>query len=194
MKPINNAKLSDALILLEALLRQNNTEHIEPVVCGGSALIATGLIVRATKDLDIVALRQNGNLTDPSPLPIGFLEAARQVAHNLSLPEDWVNDGPADLFRMGLPPGFNERLISRVIGPALTVHFISRIDQIFFKLYASVDRGGYHIDDLLALGPASDELAAAGRWSCTHDVSDNFTTLLRDFLDKLGYGDAAKNI
>jgi len=95
---------------------------------------------------------------------------------------------------MGLPQGFNDRLITRVIGPALTIHYISRIDQIYFKLYASVDRGGYHIDDLLALAPSSDELAAAGRWSCTHDVSENFANLLRDFLGQLGYGDAAEKI
>ena len=52
----------------------------------------------------------------------------------------------------------------------LTGHFTGRFDQIHFKLYASVDRGGYHIEDLRALSPSHDELEAAARWAMTHDV------------------------
>lgn len=194
MGSIDTTKLDQALVLLEALLDSHAAVPLELVVCGGSSLIATGLLSRTTKDLDIVALRNNGILTDPSPLPAALLSAARQVADNLNLPPDWLNDGPADLFRMGLPEGFNQRLIPHPVGPMLTVHYISRLDQIHFKLYASVDRGGYHITDLLALHPAASELIAAGRWSCTHDVSETYARLLKEFLNSIGYHDAAANL
>jgi hypothetical protein len=48
---------------------------------------------------------------------------------------------------MGLPADFADRLHSQTYGRLLTVHFIDRIDQVHFKLYASADRGGYHIAD-----------------------------------------------
>jgi hypothetical protein len=50
---------------------------------------------------------------------------------------------------MGLPEGFVSRLFQKDYGRRLTVYFAGRKDQIHFKLYAAVDRGGYHIDDLL---------------------------------------------
>ena len=57
--------------------------------------------------------------------------------------------GPADLLKYGLPEGFKERLQTKIYGQELTVHYISRVDQIHFKVYASVDSGpGRHVDDL----------------------------------------------
>ena len=95
---------------------------------------------------------------------------------------------------MGLPEGFVGRLEKHGIGPCLTVHFIGRLDQIHFKLYASVDRGGYHIDDLLALHPADEELVAAAQWSMSHDVSEGYVLLLKELLRRIGYGNAAERI
>jgi hypothetical protein len=86
------------------------------------------------------------------------------------------------------------RLIKHDIGPCLTVFFISRLDQIHFKLYASVDRGGYHIDDLMALNPETDELVQAARWSMTHDVSVGYADSLKKLLGELGYEKAAARI
>lgn len=195
MKNIDSRILEQALTLLERRLSQGKNSPLELVICGGSALIATRLVIRTTKDLDILALMDsNSNLIDPSPLPSYLISAAKVVAQNLNLPEDWLNTGPADLFRMGLPEGFENRLICHVIGPYLKVHFISRLDQIHFKLYASVDRGGYHIEDLLTLDPSEDELIIAGRWSRTHDVSDGYAMMLRDFLNQLGYKHAASRV
>lgn len=186
-KSINQDKLRQALSLLHEQMLLHDAPHTELVVCGGSALIAANLVPRTTRDVDIVALMQDGTLMDSEPLPPHLLIAAEQVGEMLNLPDDWLNNGPASQFRMGLPEGFSERLQCVDIGEKLSVHFISRTDQIYFKLFASVDRGGYHITDLKALQPSAAEIEAAARWCIMQDVSDGFRFLLNNLLEQLGY-------
>lgn len=195
MKKFDVKSLLEALKLLDNRLSKIKADAVELVVCGGSALIVTELVARTTKDLDVVAcMNSDGQLIDADPLPNSLLIEAERVAENLNLPKDWINSGPADLFRMGLPEGFQSRLHIHKIGESLTIHFIGRLDQIYFKLYASVDRGGYHIDDLLALNPTENELVAAARWTFTHDVSEGFEMLLKNLLNHLGYKNAVTRI
>jgi hypothetical protein len=86
-----------------------------------------------------------------------------------------------------LPQGFEDRLVFRVFGEDLIVHFAGRIDQIHFKLYAAVDQGGgRHEADLRALRPTRQELLDAGRWTRTHDPSPGFHELLVAKLADLG--------
>lgn len=92
---------------------------------------------------------------------------------------------------MGLPAGFVDRLSRHVYGLLLTVHYIHRIDQIYFKLYAAADRGGYHITDLIALTPSAEEIEAAARWAMTHDVSEGFVMVLKHLLRSIGYENVA---
>jgi hypothetical protein len=47
----------------------------EIVVIGGSALAALGLVSRATKDVDLVAIANGGELTSARPLPDSLREA-----------------------------------------------------------------------------------------------------------------------
>lgn len=187
-----------ALRSLEIRLDENRADPIELVVCGGSALILTGLVTRTTRDVDIVALIQQGVLCDPEPLPASLQQAIREVSEDLRLKANWLNNGPSrgegGLFQMGLPVGCAGRLRHHSYGPRLTVHFIDRFDQIHFKLYASVDRGGYHITDLLALKPQSDEIEAAARWTMTHDVSEGFASGLKRLLRSIGYENVADQL
>ncbi|MFZ5950387.1 MAG: DUF6036 family nucleotidyltransferase [Candidatus Rifleibacteriota bacterium] len=187
MKKLNQVNLDSILTQLNDLISLETENRFELIVCGGSALIALGLVNRATKDVDIVARIENGKIIDPEPLPEELVKNAAKLASFSELPPDWLNTGPADLFRMGLPEGFAQRLVTRVIGPNLILHYISRIDQIHFKLYAAVDRGGYHITDLLAVSPADEELMRAAKWSLTHDVSSGFREMLEFLLRELGY-------
>jgi hypothetical protein len=194
MKPIDLSKLNTALHLLNEQLILRDSPSIEIVVCGGSALIATGLVPRTTQDIDVIALKKGEVLFDSEPLPDYLTEAADQVGRIMSLPADWLNNGPASQFNMGLPPGFQERLITVEAGSKLTVHYIGRLDQIFFKTYASADRGGYHVTDLKALEPSIEELTAAARWCMTQDVSEAFRNILLDMFNKLGWPDVCKHI
>jgi hypothetical protein len=156
-------------------------------VVGGSALLALGLIARATRDVDVVALLDGDELRSAEPLPAGLLEAAGVVARDFALSDNWLNAGPASLLDLGLPDGFLGRAERRHYGPALSVLFASRLDQIHFKLYAVVDQGpGRHLADLTALKPTEAELLDAARWSRTHDPSDGYRSALIEVLVHLG--------
>ncbi len=195
----SDSRLDDVFHLLSRCLAHIGAPPVGIVVCGGAALIATGLHARTTTDVDIVALMDaNRALVAPTPLPDYLLRAADEVTKTLRLPEHWLNNGPSKdeggLFQMGLPAGFQERLHVRDCGAHLTVYFIDRIDQIHFRLYAAVDRGGYHISDLEVLRPTDGELVAAARWAMTHDVSEGFRKLLKNLLESLGHAGAAQAI
>ena len=95
---------------------------------------------------------------------------------------------------MGLPGGFADRLMERVYGLRLTVYFIGRQDQVFFKLFSAVDRGGVDLDDLAALQPTAEELEDAARWSMTIDVSAGYRMVLQELLRNLGYESVAARI
>jgi hypothetical protein len=179
--------------LLSALARHLSLAgaRVELVVIGGTALIALGLLERATRDVDVVALLVGGSLVSATPLPRPLVEARDRVAADFGLDEQWLNGGPAGLLRWGLPEGFLDRLTARSYGDWLTVHFASRFDLIHFKLYALVDQGpGRHEADLLALSPQPDELLAAASWARTHDPSDGFARELTAALRHLGVENA----
>ena len=190
--------LERALESLGIRLKQNAAGPYELVVCGGTALILSGAIPRTTKDVDVAALIKDDFLVSPDPLPDDLVTAVKEVARDLGLPEDWLNNEPSrepgGLFQFGLPEGLKDRLVSFAFGKELIVHVISRYDQIHFKLYAAVDRGGYHVEDLIALNPTTEELVAAGNWAITHDPSKGFIMMLKSMLEQLGYRDAARNI
>lgn len=187
MKNLNSENLRATLNQFSELISLETDQCFELVVCGGSALIALALVTRTTRDIDVVAMIKDGKLVDPMPLPAELVKTAGKIAAYSGMSLDWLNTGPADLFRMGLPEGFDKRLVPWNIGKNLVIHFIGRLDQIHFKLYAAVDRGGYHITDLLALKPTDEEILQAARWSRTHDVSEGFMEMLKLFLRELGY-------
>lgn len=179
----SGARLLDALgVQLELI-----GARYELVVVGGSALLALGLIVRPTQDVDVVALRDRERLAPITPFPRSLETARDRVARDFRLPASWLNDGPAALLDFGLPEGFLERAERRDYGRALTVWYASRFDQIHFKLYAAVDQGpGKHESDLRALSPSEGELLAAARWSRSHDPSAGYLQQLTLALAAMG--------
>jgi len=193
-------QFEQALRLLNGRLGIAAAPAYHLVVCGGTALVATELVARATRDVDVVAMANAaGELIDPAPLPTALTRAAREVAEDLGLPPEWLNNGPSSgdggLYRLGLPPGFAERLHWREFGEKLAVAFVGRIDQIHFKLYAAVDRfGGYHAADLQALAPTDEELLAAAAWSRSHDPSEGYRESLQRFFKEFGYGHLAERV
>lgn len=182
-----------ALRLLSGRLDIAAAPNFNLVVCGGTALVATELVMRTTRDVDVVAMADdNGELIDPAPLPEALATAALEVAEDLGLPEDWLNNGPSSgeggLYRLGLPDGFAARLSWKRFGGKLTVAFIDRIDQVYFKLYAAVDQfGSYHASDLQELDPTDEELLGAVAWSRTHDPSDGYLESIKMFFREFGY-------
>ena len=187
--PIESAE--DADELLAALGEQLDAARLsyDLVVVGGSALLALGLVERATRDVDIVALAEPDGLVSAEQLPSELIVARDRVAVDFGVSKDWLNSGPAELLRLGLPPGFEERWETREYGSALKVRWASRLDQIHLKLYAAVDQSGKHLRDLEALAPNREELIAAARWTREHDPSEGFLTVLREALVYFGIED-----
>jgi hypothetical protein len=181
---------------LESLL----DKPVELLVCGGSALNVLGLVRRATKDVDILAYIERNDkgetfLIKAASLTPELVMAAKKVARDFNLPDDWLNTGPASAVDLGLLNGFMDRVTTKVFGNKLTVHFLGHYDQIHFKLYAAVDQGaGKHFDDLLALKPTSEEIEQAARWSVTHDVSEGFKGSLKILLSHMGFNDVAERL
>lgn len=189
MKKLDQELLSEALALLAELTEHQPPQHF--VVCGGSSLIALGLVRRtATRDVDVLARVEEGSLVTAKPLPDWLVKAVDQVRGDLGLLEMWFNTGPSDdsFFRFGFPAGMAERLVTREYGPSLRISYIARLDQVFFKLYATADNDpGRHYKDLQDLNPTAEELIAAARWTRTQDPSEGFLLMLQGVLKSLGH-------
>ena len=196
---ISSNNLEQTFYALETQLTLLKSDPIHLVVCGGSALIARGYVQRATKDVDIVALMHaDGLIGAPEPLPETLTKAAAIVARDMGFVANWLNNAVSrdaeGVFQRGLPTGFKNRLEKRRYGPRLTVDFIGRLDQIYFKLYAAADQGGQHIKDLIALHPTGRELEFAAAWTRSHDPSEGIWRALQKLVHKLGYADLADKI
>lgn len=189
MKQIEQKSLDNILSALDKQMQAHHGKPFHIVVCGGTAMIFLGLVHRTTTDVDILGqLKGNSKQIDTlMELPDWFQKAATTVKRDFNLPDNWINTGPAAQVTSGLPSGIGSRLITRKYGTLLTVSYISRIDQVHFKLYAAIDRGGYHVDDLLNLNPSTDELVQGAGWVLTQDVSVPFRQLLISFLRQKGY-------
>jgi len=191
MNSLTTERLREALGLLSQLLDAEGAEPEHLVIIGGSALIALDLVTRSTRDVDIMAdVDPEKGLVDPRPMSEALQRAARKVAMELELEGKWLNTGPADQLRTGLPEGFLSRLSPREIGRRLTVYYPGRVDLIHFKFFAVVDQGpGRHRDDLKALAPTNQEILAAARWVLTQDAGEVFPMIVNQTLKELGHED-----
>ena len=199
---LDKAKIEESLHLLGELLNRRHAGPFRLIVCGGSALLVCGLRAEATKDVDILAFfGKNSEIQTANSMPEDLEKAAQSVAGQMNLDWNWLNAGPSSIVNphlpnLGLPEGFASRLTEKKYGPMLNVYFIGRLDQIHFKLYASVDRGGpsYHLDDLMHLDPTEEELMAAAKWSTSQDPSPEYSQILKTMLKAIGYGSIIENI
>jgi len=195
---LDKATIENLLTALGKQIESMKQGPINIVICGGASLNVLGQIRRTTKDIDIMGIyerERSGKLNvREAVLPKWFMDAVDRVRKDFNLPESWINVGPTSIVRFGLPKNFEKRLVKKRYSKALSVYYISRLDQIHFKLYASADRGGHHVDDLVALKPKNKEIEKAALWSMTHDVSEGFRLVLKDLLAKLGFKDVCEKI
>ena len=186
-------ELSDSfeapLAALGQLLAERDL-HFEFLAIGGGALQLLGLIVRPTRDIDVVGLVDASGVVPLERLPVELERAIADTAAVFRLPAGWFNAGPRSLTELGLPDGALRRAQRRAWG-GLVLHLADRRDQIFFKLYAAVDQGprSKHFEDLRRLRATPDELRAAADWTRTHDPSEAFATELHRALRDLGVTD-----
>ena len=195
---LDRTGIDRALALLGERLEQTGIAPIAILVCGGASLIATRMVSRQiTKDIDVVAfVRDNAVLDKAKPFPPLLERCVAEVSAMLQLPAFWMNPGPTSLLDAGLPEGLMDRLAeTRHYGSRLTVLFIGRRDQIYFKVFAAADAGpGRHLEDLRELKPTSGEMEMAARWVMQQDPSDGFRLMLKEMLRKIGYEQASERI
>ncbi len=180
-------------------LEELDTPVFEIVVIGGAALNILGLVSRVTRDIDCLAFVERDEsgrikLKLIEEFPEIFRQAANIVAENSGLDEKWINAEPTELVSQRLPEGIEERLVVREYGKNLKVHLISRYDLIHLKVYAAEQGPGKHVNDLLALNPTVDEIEQAVQWCFTQDPSEGFRLVMKDMLEKIGFGDVAAKI
>lgn len=195
---IDSSNVNQIFSALNSQIHIHNGSYIALVICGGTALATLELLNRTTKDADVLGIVQETleglKIQKIEKFPEWLTKAAEKVQRDFGLPDNWLNLGPASQLDTGLPPGFTKRLIKKNYGDYLTIYFISRTDQIYFKFYASVDIDDYHTQDLFSLKPTGKELEDAARWVLTQDVSEEFKIILKDFLRRNGYGNLALRI
>ena len=186
MTDLTFADLETALAALGKLLQDRKLDY-QVVAIGGGGLLLIGLMIRTTKDLDLVALVDKGEFISAKPLPNPLMQAIEEVAIAFNMSKDWINIGPSDLLTLGLPHGFKGRMNTIHYG-GLTIHLAGRFDQICFKLYATVDQGptSKHYADLKYLRPNKHELEKAKLWCITHDTSEGFFTELEAIVNEMG--------
>lgn len=156
----------------------------EIVVIGGGALLLHGWIKRPTKDLDALALVEDGTYRSAQPFPPALREAIDDTAPVLGMDPHWLNPGPTAQLDYDLPEGFRERTSSVAFG-ALVVQLAGRFDLICLKLYAAADhdRRSKHVADLISLDPTDDELARAAVWVKRQDSGPEFHGFVDAVID-----------
>lgn len=140
-------------------------ESAEIVVLGGASLVSRGLTSRATRDVDVLGIRQaDGSVRSAYPLPPVVRDAANRVALALGLDPLWLDDRPGSDFANAAPKGF-ERRLEVVHYSSLAVWHLSASDILTIKLIASAERWGElpnkHWDDVRQLGADGAAVKAA---------------------------------
>jgi hypothetical protein len=195
-------EIDAALTHLGKRLLYADSSPVSIIVCGGSALLVQGLSTRTTQDVDVCAAA-----AQPAEAPLGstsvnlpnvFLEAVQATAREMGLNPLWLNTAAAEVLEVyGPPKGMEERLLSRDYGPCLRALFLSRIDQIHFKLLAAADplAPERHLEDLVhRLRPSAVEARMAVDWLLDRPTSSWVRANIRQVVEALGHADIARDI
>jgi len=163
------------------------------LVCGGASLIVNGWVTRSTQDVDVLTLcgaeaPDQEDLCRCNELPEYLKEAVSKVASGFGLSREWLNVGPSGLVQLGLPHDLVARSIRRDYGPKLSVFYISRFDQIHFKLYAAICGHERHFQDLRKLKPTEDEIRSAKAWVENTLYDAILPAEMAAVMEDLGYG------
>ena len=176
MDVIESSRLEELLFAVGELLDERE-ETASIVVVGGASLNLSGLIQRATDDVDVIARLEEGEekteLVPPDPMPEALQDAVERVRRDFNLKHGWLNTAVANQWETSLPPSLTEDLTWRTYG-GLRVGVAGRRPLIALKLLAAVDQGGtqsVHYQDLVRLDPTEEKLEEAREWARSEDPS-----------------------
>ena len=172
---IESTQLRELLSAVGELLEVEG-ESASIVVVGGASLNLSGLVNRATDDVDVIARAEGdgeSTLIPPDPMPEPLQDAVERVRRDFGLREGWLNTAVANQWETSLPPSLKEDLTWQTYG-GLRVGVAGRRPLIALKLLAAVDQGGpqsVHYQDLVRLAPTDEELEEAREWARSEDSS-----------------------
>lgn len=157
------------------------------LICGGSALSLAGHVIRTTEDVDALGVEIGGRTLEP--IPKWLRRCSAEVAAQMGIEEDWLNDAASALTLIGLPSGIFERAAREAFGPRLEVAIASRLDLVALKCFAALDPGSgkKHLGDLVDLAPSNVELAFAKIWLLDRPTSREFRKAFADLCVVLGH-------
>lgn len=156
-------QLDEALATLGEVLEDRH-QVVHLYVVGGASLQLRSWIERATQDVDVMGIRDDGGWRRGDPLPRWFVEEVAAVGAALDLGPTWLNVEPESDFPH-LPADAIERATIQRYG-GLVLHLAARRELVAMKLNAAADDVpmGKHFQDLVDLDPTPDELVDAAAW------------------------------
>lgn len=176
--------MKDVLIAFGKYLHDRG-QNFEVVIIGGAALLALGIINRATVDVDCLSPEI------PADIQAAAITFSGKYSGNSSpLQKDWLNNGPRALVA-DLPSEWDKRLQMIYQGTGITVYTLCRADLLLTKLFAYCDRQQDE-GDCIALAPTEQELSDSYNWLRERDGHpgwpDHVKASLEGLAEKLGYG------
>lgn len=183
-----------AIFLLGEELERLGAAPYRLVVCGGAALLATGVVSRVTRDVDVLAARGevDGEISCACPLPEEIRNAVADVAVELDLPANWLNAATSMLIGPleDLPKEVWQDMEERSYGACLRISYVGRRGQIFLKFRALAGRAeDRDADDLKALAPDAAQCCEAIESVRKNQVVDaEGERRLQKILTELGHG------
>ena len=143
---LHSQKILDALKEIAHQLEWDGL--IEILLIGGAAGILTGQLSpqRVTLDCDVIHY-------DPEQAQEAVLKAARRVAADRGLPENWLNSKAMQMNI--LPDGWQSRRIFVAEFVQLKIYAVSRLDLLAMKFFANRPQDR---EDILHIKPTHDEL------------------------------------
>lgn len=194
--PSNVDKVFKALAELMAF---EEVDSVWRLVCGGTALAATGLVARSTEDVDVLGQRSfdGSEVSTLYPLPEKLKTCAEKAGREFGLKSGWLNASASLFGNLGeLPATVWTDLVTREYGTRLKVSFIGRTGQIFLKFDAVSDRDEPRdLEDLFALAPDWNETGQALCWlkDCEKLTPDR-RPKLKTLITELGHGELADGL
>lgn len=182
----------NALELLSEILQDSGSQPHWLIVCGGAALQAHGIITRATRDLDVIALRQEfSGIESAFPLSSELRTAIAQVADFYNLPKNWLNASSAMILGSisELPPQLWSEPITEEFGSHLKISYLSTSGLTLLKVLAFLQRNvARDYEDLIAISPTERDIKMALDWYRTHhDTSPADKGRINKLLKNLNY-------
>ena len=167
---------------------------------GQDDAVALLMALASPEDVDVLGNwdSQQGTIQCIGEFDEGIRECIEKVAsehHGLDVKKGWVNLGPSDIARRGLPVGFEERATRMEFGEKgnLVLHLLGRQDLLSLKLCAASDdlgpRQNVHITDLKTLSPRYEEIEVALEWLKGRSDYYEKQPALESVVEELGYDD-----